>query len=152
MALCSIIMAKSMGGYKSIIMKECPKCGELNAEKNTRCFNCNTYLENVKSTTRICPKCMQVFYDSKVDECPKCRVELRDYSPTYGTNNKPNNKTDIPIWAYIIAIIIPIVGIIIGLVYLSRGEDVIAKRLILISVLVSIVWGVGYYFIMSSII
>ena len=40
-------------------MKQCPKCGELNGDKNERCYKCNEYLGKSAVTKKICPKCLQ---------------------------------------------------------------------------------------------
>lgn len=43
-------------------------------------------------------------------------------------------------WMYAVAILIPMVGIILGLIYIARQEDDLGKSLILTSVGTSVLW------------
>lgn len=130
-------------------MKECPKCGELNGDQNERCYNCNEYLGKSAPKKKICPKCMEVYYDSELDSCPKCHEHLRDYDSvstgTYGSGG--GYGPNVPTWAYVVSVLLPVVGIVMGIIYLARGEDDIAKRLLLVSIIVSVVCGFAYFMI-----
>lgn len=129
-------------------MKECPKCGELNGDQNERCYKCNEYLGKSVVKKKICPKCMEVYYDSELDSCPKCHENLKNYdSVSTGSYSSGRYGPDVPIWAYVISVLLPVVGIIMGLIYLARGDDDIAKRLFLVSIIVSVVCGFAYFMI-----
>ena len=133
-------------------MKECPNCGELNGDQNERCYKCNTYLGKKNVTKKICPRCMEVYYDGALESCPKCHEHLRDYdsvnTSSYGGGGY---GPDVPIWAYVVAVLLPFVGIIMGLIYLTRGDDDVAKRLILVSIIVSVICGIGYFMITTAV-
>ena len=129
-------------------MKQCPKCGELNGDKNERCYKCNEYLGKSAVTKKICPKCLTTYYDSELDFCPKCHERLKDSdSVSTASYSGGSYRVNVPVWAYIVSFLLPMVGIIIGLIYLARGEDGVAKRLILFSVIVSVVAAFLYFMI-----
>ena len=135
-------------------MKECPNCGELNGDQNVNCFKCNTPLKSVRTTKRICPKCMQVYFDSELESCPTCHTTLRDYESVSTSSYDYSNSggySEVPMWEYIIAVLLPGIGIIMGLIYLARGEDDIAKRIIMVSIIVCVVCGIIYGLFLSAI-
>lgn len=47
-----------------------------------------------------------------------------------------------PRWAYVVAILLPLIGIIMGLIYLGRREDDIGKTMIITSIIASVVWAI----------
>lgn len=122
-------------------MKECPKCGELNGDNNERCYKCNTVLEAAPSY-RVCPKCKTI-YSAKSQTCERCGVPLAVYTAemSYASTGSADK------WMYVIAVLFPLIGIILGMIYLARREDDIGKPVLIASVVASIVWGVVFSFI-----
>ena len=124
-------------------MKVCPECGEMNGDKNTKCFKCGSDLGKGK---KICPKCGTIYAASN-NECEKCHALLYDYSG-YTENSgsyssyTPSNAPEKPIWAYILAVLMPYVGIVLGLVYMGRKDDDWGKTVLIISVISLLVMGV----------
>lgn len=137
-------------------MRECPKCGELNGDQNERCYKCNEYLGKSAVKKKICPRCMEVYYDSEIDSCPKCHERLRDFdSVSTSSYHGGGYGPDVPVWAYIVSVLFPMIGIIMGLIYLTRGDDDVAKRLILVSIIVSVAAAFIYFMVvmgMSSVV
>lgn len=116
-------------------MRTCPNCGELNGDGNTRCYKCNTLLEKLPAYNKICPKCKRI-YSGNAETCEKCHVPLAVYT---GNAVYSSNKTQLEPWIYVVSILIPYVGIILGIVYLARGETETAKPLFAISILVMVI-------------
>lgn len=122
-------------------MKTCPKCGELNGEERTTCFSCRKVLENTAPYQKVCPKCRAV-YSSKTERCEDCGVLLAVYDPrglvVYTT-------TGARWWHYVIAIFLPLIGLIMALVYLNGGENELAKTMlttVVVCAVIQIVLGV----------
>nr|WP_288868597.1 hypothetical protein [uncultured Blautia sp.] len=121
-------------------MKKCPECGEMNGDNNTRCYKCNTFLTTVRDERTFCPKCNHVYYDHSLEICPKCRIKLQEYSADrFGEYD--NGKESGGIWMYVLSALIPIVGLIMGFIYLGRREDDIGRRILIMSVVALFVWA-----------
>lgn len=116
-------------------MRKCPKCGELNGDNNTSCYKCGAAIGPVSSYQKICPKCKKIYSD-RADTCEDCHIPLTMYTKnlTYDSGNGPEG------WMYAIAILLPMIGIILGLIYLARKEDSIGKSLLIAAIVANIVW------------
>lgn len=115
-------------------MRTCPNCGELNGDGNTRCYKCNTLLEKLPAYNKICPKCKRI-YAGNAETCEKCHVPLAVYTGKAAYNP----KTRLEPWIYVVSILAPYVGILLGIIYLLRGEKETAKPLFSISILVLVI-------------
>ncbi|WP_273324262.1 hypothetical protein [Vallitalea guaymasensis] len=123
-------------------MKTCSKCGELNGENAIRCFKCNNSFGPQDNYKKICQKCGSI-YSSRTENCKECGSRLAVY-----TSDNINSHSSVDrsgFWMYIVAVLFPIVGIILGCVYIARREDETGKSLILtsiFSVIICIILGV----------
>lgn len=127
-------------------MKTCPKCGELNGDSRTDCFKCKAILGSVDTYQKICPKCGFV-YSSKTESCDSCGGRLSVYTPD--AVNKTSYSDNSGCWMYVVAVLIPLVGIILGCIYISRGEDDLGKSLIITSVVTHIIAAILWFFIIA---
>ena len=116
-------------------MRKCPKCGELNGDNNTSCYKCGAAIGPASSYQKICPKCKKIYSD-RAGTCEDCHIPLTMYTKnlTYDFGNGPEG------WMYAIAILLPMIGIILGLIYLARKEDSIGKSLLIAAIVANIVW------------
>ncbi|MFA9379590.1 MAG: hypothetical protein ACERKO_00885 [Acetanaerobacterium sp.] len=121
-------------------MKTCPKCGELNGEDRGDCYRCHAALPKNEHYRKICPKCGSL-YNSRKERCDNCAAILAVYTPGSGVTAEPIASW----WHYAVAILFPLFGIIMGLIYLSRGEDELGKTVItttVVAVITEIVLGI----------
>lgn len=52
-------------------------------------------------------------------------------------------------WMYIIAVLLPLIGVILGLIYLARKEDDIGKSVLITGIVAGVIWfAVGMAIIM----
>lgn len=108
-------------------MKTCPKCGELNGEDRDSCFKCRTRLNSNRRIRKICPKCGAAYsYSPNKETCDECGTRLSVSS--YDSNATTQGYAEW--WHYAVAILFPLIGLIMGLVYLSRGEDELGRTVI----------------------
>ncbi len=114
-------------------MKTCPKCGELNGDDRTDCFKCRAALPAQQATRKVCPKCGAI-YSPKSETCEACGTRLAVYTPEKGSSGGSYAEW----WHYLVAILFPLIGLIMGLVYLSRGDDDLGK-----TVIITVLAGVG---------
>jgi len=117
-------------------MRTCSKCGELNGDSRSDCWKCKNSLGPVDTYKKICPKCGLIF-SQKADSCEKCGGRLSVYSGE--SSSYPSSKESSGCWMYVVAVLLPIVGIILGCIYIARGDDELGKSLIITSVVVSII-------------
>ena len=115
-------------------IKICEKCGTENPENTIYCNSCGASLSNTKITgvsenqkfikprPERCPNCDKVIANRPV-LCPLCGYDLTsnegdrfDFSLEEKTS-KPNN-----IGIYILSFLIPLVGIIIGAIWLASDD------------------------------
>ncbi|SDO07687.1 double zinc ribbon domain-containing protein [Acetanaerobacterium elongatum] len=106
-------------------MKTCPQCGELNADDRNECYRCYTPLGDNRFVQKICPKCRARFPSNKV-LCERCGARLIDYTP----KQKVKYDSDAEWWHYALAIFAPLIGLIMAIVYISRGDDELGKTMI----------------------
>lgn len=117
-------------------MRTCPKCNELNGDNRTECFKCKTSLGAVDSYKKICSKCGLIF-SQKAESCEKCGNRLSVYSGSSSYENKNSDSSGC--WMYVVSVLVPLVGIILGCIYISRREDELGKSLIITGVVSNVV-------------
>lgn len=109
-------------------MKTCPKCGELNGDDRSDCFKCKATLPNTGKLRKICPKCGAAYtYSPNKEECDNCGTRLQVQS--YDSNASTQGYAEW--WHYAVAILFPLIGLIMGLVYISRGDDELGRTVII---------------------
>lgn len=96
--------------------------------------------------TIVCPMC-DGENPSTNQVCQYCSYEFKekDYfrQPNDGTDTSAAQDSDGGSKGlYVIAFLLPIVGIIMGLIYIGKNEDELGKSLIIFSILVPIVVGI----------
>ena len=155
-------------------MITCPKCGELNGENRDTCYKCGTKFgpkeghvlvcscgannkpgsefchecgKSLKavSTFKKCPNCGKIFPLS-ANECDKCHYDLYVTGDTGATvvANPTGEGTKIEVWQWIVAFLIPIVGIIMGVCMISANDPdstYAGKKLIIWSIVFMFVAG-----------
>ncbi|ACM60483.1 double zinc ribbon protein [Caldicellulosiruptor bescii] len=117
-------------------MRICPKCNELNGENRTECWKCGAILGPVDKYKKICLKCGRI-YPQRAEICDECGGKLAVYSED--TNYKYSKANNSSFWLYIVSILFPIIGIILGCIYIARKEDNLGKSLIITSVVVIVI-------------
>lgn len=121
-------------------MKKCPKCGEEYADTTIRCNYCNIVLPQSKSTSNVkkmCPQCGSIYLGK--DRCESCGVSLVDYvktptlSEVYHAASHVYHENSPGIFLYLLSILIPIAGFIVGVAYISSNHENKGKPLIIAS-------------------
>lgn len=101
------------------------------------------YIEEVKNRPLEfkCPKCDGINKSSNV-KCEYCGYIFKreDYF-----NNEDVSEKNSNIFLYIISFLLPIVGIILGIVYISKDNEELGKKLILFSIIIFIVFFFIFY-------
>jgi len=116
-------------------MITCPKCNELNGDTREMCYKCGVSLGSltVKQHKIHCPECNSL-YTPGDRTCKSCGKELKVCDP------RRLNKNNIPSdGEYMVSILLPTAGIVLGCLYLSKGEKEKGKALIITSFIPSIV-------------
>ena len=112
----------------------------MNGDNNKYCYKCNTFLASVSKQKTYCPKCNQVYYDEMIEVCPSCGGHLQEYNDErFADTSGYGNHSGI--WMYVLAVLIPIVGFVLGFIYLARRDDDIGKRLLITSVASLFIWA-----------
>lgn len=117
-------------------MKKCPNCQELNGESLTHCWKCHTFL-GTQGYKKICPKCGQI-YSANASFCDGYGSKLGVYSG----QSSPSGSSESSTWMYIVTILIPIVGIILGCIYIGKNEKELGKSLIITAIVTYVVYAV----------
>lgn len=120
-------------------MKTCPKCNELNGENRTECWKCKASLGPVHTYKKICPKCETIFEANK-EYCDKCGNRLSVYDNSSYKNNSYKSSSNDGCWMYVVSILIPIIGIILGCVYIAKDENELGKSLIITGVVSNVIY------------
>jgi predicted nucleic acid-binding Zn ribbon protein len=97
----------------------CPKCGAPNKSVNT-----------------ICPYCGYKFKDSDYYNIDNREDQVEDIQPKQESSNAI---------LYVISLLLPIVGIILGIVYIGKDKEHLGRSLILFSIVVSIIYGAIWF-------
>lgn len=125
-------------------MKHCPKCNELNGDESTICFKCKTQFpgsgrsDNYK---KICQKCGLTFGSSAVI-CSSCGAGLSVVSSSYsngGRSSSSKSSGESNVWLYIVSIIIPFLGIVLGCIKIAKDEDDLGKSLIITGIVSNVI-------------
>lgn len=132
-------------------MKTCNSCNEINGDNRSTCWKCGNNLPVTPGYKKICPQCNTIYAPSAAT-CSNCHVQLGVFDDRQ-TSSYSSSSND-GCWMYIVAVIVPFVGIVLGLVYIARGDDELGKSLILtgivapiiISILIFAVGGCGLMF------
>lgn len=111
-------------------MKTCPNCGEMNGESNDKCYKCGADL--LEATNRYCRNCDEV-YSSKVSTCPTCGESTVVYNPFTMSKQTHHNNNYIETWMYVIAVLFPIIGFILGCIRFGKDDSTGSRNLILTS-------------------
>lgn len=99
-----------------------------------------------------CKKCDGLI-SSKNSICQFCghKINLDEFliSEEYGdieiTKDGELNKSNTTL--YIISFILPLIGIILGLIYIGKNEDDLGKSLIIFSIVMSFILSIAYWFL-----
>lgn len=116
-------------------MKTCPNCHELNGNNRTDCWKCKTPLGPAQNK-KICSKCGFVF-SSNAEFCDACGARLSVYTGREGYYASRSDNAGC--WMYVLAVLIPLAGIILGCIYIARREDDLGKSLIITSIVSHII-------------
>ncbi len=98
-----------------------------------------------------CPKCDGT-NSSKSDKCQYCEYIFKDHdsiitNEKYDTDISEESDSNNSISLYVIAFLLPIIGIIMGLIYIGKNEDELGKSLIIFSIVMSIISSILGYII-----
>lgn len=91
-----------------------------------------------------CPKC-DALVSADITECPYCNHVFvdKDY---YNTMDNPvhsaSNGSSSNAVLYIVAFLIPVIGIVLGLIYIAKDNDTLGKSLLTFSIIVSVIFGI----------
>lgn len=90
-----------------------------------------------------CPKC-DALLSSKYEECPYCNYTFKDedYYNTIQTPTNNSSKGSSNTVLYIVSFLIPLIGIILGLIYIAKDDEILGKSLLTFSIVVTIVFAV----------
>ena len=128
-------------------MKPCPLCGEWNGDNRAACFRCGANLKNsVADYQKICPACQKV-YPQDMETCPQCGARLGVHSPeAWKRATEHIAAADGPDWGspllYVIAFLIPLAGVVIGLVKGAAGNFRACCAILLASLAGGVVWKI----------
>ena len=117
-------------------MKTCPKCNELNGNSRTECYKCKTFIGGAETYKKKCQKC-GLIYSQKMDRCDKCDGTLSVYSEDSYSGESNSDKSEI--WMYVVSVLIPLVGIVLGCIYIARSEDELGESLIITGVISNVI-------------
>lgn len=125
-------------------MRTCPKCGELNGDNNAYCYKCNTLIGPVDYSKKICRKC-GTLYSAGKKECDTCGISLSVYDETPSTSySKRTSYADVDMWMYVVAFLIPIVGIVFGCIHVAKGDKDGARNLFITSIISIVLLAIIY--------
>lgn len=133
------------------MMIECPKCHEMNGQNRDTCWKCGTRIQEIRiqgmqgPRIKICTNCRKKNPAGAV-VCSDCGQRLT--GPTRAEAWRPksqpvsNSTSDNPKWMYAVAVLLPLIGIILGCIYISKDERDFGQSLIKVSVIVFVVCAV----------
>ncbi len=124
-------------------MKTCPQCGELNGDSRVFCFKCQTALPRAESYRKICLKCKTI-HAGRAESCETCGGRLSVYSEAAVAADRRESGSCL---LYIVSVLIPIAGIILGCIYIARQEDELGKSLLATSIVtwvIAVLLGIAF--------
>ena len=119
-------------------MKECPKCHELNGNGRTDCWKCHASLGPQDTYKKICTKC-GLLYSPRAELCDRCGGPLSVYSED--TDQYTSGGSSGNTWMYVLTVLIPFIGIILGCIQLGKNENQLGKNLIILGVVLLFVYS-----------
>ncbi len=120
-------------------MKRCPNCNELNGDNSTQCYKCKTAFPHMdNSYQKICPHC-GITYPSKFERCRECGGYLSVVTDTGKAIEKASGSDSSNCLLYVLSFLLPIVGIILGIVYIAKNEDELGRTLLAIGAITMVV-------------
>lgn len=131
-------------------MKMCPKCQEENSDMMDKCYKCSTPLPSTRAK-KICNRCNEISYSSG-STCPHCGGYLSNYNSATGASPSSSsyyhyNSSEVETWEKVLAILIPIIGLILGFIHIGKDDKEGGKKLIVISLVTcAICWVASYIF------
>ena len=131
-------------------MKICPKCQEENSDVMDKCYKCGTPLASGPSK-KICNRCGKVSHTSG-NTCVDCGGYLSTYSPSTGASSSSSSyyhysSEDVETWEKVLAILIPLIGLILGFIHIGKDDKEGGKKLIVISLVTCVIcWIASYIF------
>ena len=129
-------------------MRTCPKCGESNGDNNTHCFKCGAFIGAIDTYQKICPKC-GLIYSSKASRCERCGRPLSVYSGSVPGTSSSSDGASV-MWPYIVAFLLPTIGIILGLIFIAQRRDE-GPSVLITSIVASVVWILLFFGISSCV-
>lgn len=133
--------------------RNCPYCGAQIQPGARVCAACRKELfyirEAVKrEAVKKCPNCDKICSVNAV-VCPDCGHRLST-SVVFREEPRPVDRplqtdisrTDNPKWMYAVAVLLPLIGIILGCIYISKDERDFGQSLIKVSVIVFVVCAI----------
>lgn len=127
-------------------MRNCPNCNELIGEDSTICFKCKTQFPGAgrsDSKKKLCPKC-GLLHSSSAVICSSCGAGLSvaPYSYSNGGYSSSKSSGESNVWLYIVSIIIPFLGIVLGLIKIAKDEESLGKSLIITGIVSNVIGAV----------
>jgi len=109
-------------------MITCPKCNELNGDTRETCYKCGVSLGDLTVTEKKhCSDCNSL-YTPGDRTCKVCGKELKVCDPRQlKKNTTPSDRE------FMLSILFPTVGSVLGWMYISKGEKEKGKALIITS-------------------
>lgn len=123
-------------------MKVCPNCGAQNSEYMSECYKCEHPITD-SDIRRICTNCHETSRTTS-RTCPICGGAMNESGEpekVYSPYQKKKSKS-VETWEIIVALLIPIVGIILGIIHFGKDEREKGKTLIIFSIAVSVICSI----------
>lgn len=119
-------------------MKTCQSCGELNGDKRTTCYKCKAGIGAAADYRKVCTRCGAV-YAATAETCETCgtRLSVQSYS---SSGSAPRTASGMEPWMFAVSVLLPFIGLLMGLIYIARGEDDVGKTLLISSLVAGIIW------------
>ncbi len=132
-------------------MLTCPKCKELNGNDRATCYKCGTKLaettRNSSSKRAFCPNC-GMSNPAQAVNCSSCGSRLNAPRTSFQQSN--SYDTESHTWMYVLAVLIPLLGIILGCISYAKDDRDLGKKLIITSVVVWLALIVFWMLFVSS--
>lgn len=117
-------------------MKTCPKCGEDNGNNNRNCYKCGYTFDDDKDVKKMCPVCSAIYLPG-TKMCEDCGAKLVPYTDII-SNYEPEMFEK---WPYVVAVLLPFVGLILGLIFIGQQRRE-GPSTLGISIVSGIIWAI----------